>query len=294
MAVDLRQLRYFVAVCDAQQVTGAARQLHVAQPALTQALRSLERDVGVTLLDRHPRGVTPTKAGAQFYLDARAALDAVDAAVERARGGAREARRLRIGSLSGDDGVLDRALLQYRRDYPEFSVSWQALPFSRELASVVDDDVDASFLWSDYREPAGVRIERVAPFPLHLYVEINSPLARLDVVRFEHFEDGIWPGQHPSVPDEFADLYYMTAQRGHRPRRSNLQPLDATATWALIAEGRVLTVGPGPVRPTVAANLIAQRPVVDAEPFWGRIAYRTDNANPALGAFLAVLRAVAK
>ena len=49
--------------CESGRITGAARSLHLAQPALTQALQALEREVGVPLLDRHPKGVTPTAAG---------------------------------------------------------------------------------------------------------------------------------------------------------------------------------------------------------------------------------------
>jgi len=63
--VELRHLRYFVAVVEEGQISAAARRLHLAQPALTQAIQALELAVGVRLLDRHPRGVTPTAAGAR-------------------------------------------------------------------------------------------------------------------------------------------------------------------------------------------------------------------------------------
>ena len=56
-------------------------------------------------------------------------------------------------------------------------------------------------------------------------IDIGSPLAALRVVRFEDFEDRVWTGQHPAVPDEFADTFYLTALRGHRPRTARHTPL---------------------------------------------------------------------
>src|SRR5207302_1648110 len=62
-AVHLRYLRYFVAVGETRNLSRAAAQLHVAQPALSRQIRDLERELGVELLERHPKGVTPTPAG---------------------------------------------------------------------------------------------------------------------------------------------------------------------------------------------------------------------------------------
>ncbi|MGE0315145.1 MAG: LysR family transcriptional regulator [Lautropia sp.] len=79
--MNLRQLKYFVKVVEAGSMTRAAEQLFVAQPALGMQIRQLEEDVGVALLDRHSRGVTPTRAGALLLERARAIL----ALVEQAR-----------------------------------------------------------------------------------------------------------------------------------------------------------------------------------------------------------------
>ncbi len=76
--LDLRQFLYFVTVVEEGQITRAATRLHVAQPALSQAIAKLEDSVGVRLLERHARGVTPTPAGAAFLEKARAALTATE------------------------------------------------------------------------------------------------------------------------------------------------------------------------------------------------------------------------
>jgi len=75
MAFNRDHLRYFVAVADEGQITQAARRLFMAQPALSQAISQLESELGLRLLDRHPRGVTLTDAGEAFLEKARAAVD---------------------------------------------------------------------------------------------------------------------------------------------------------------------------------------------------------------------------
>src|ERR1700742_3203327 len=133
--IDLRHLRYFIAACETGQVTAAARSLHMAQPALTQALQTLEREVGVPLLERHPKGVTPTAAGARFYRDARATLASFDLTLARARNEGPAARTLRIGS-GASSPEIEHAVLQFRRELPDVAVAWRALGFNEEVAAV--------------------------------------------------------------------------------------------------------------------------------------------------------------
>ena len=81
MPLRLEQLRYFVTVAEEGQMTRAARKLHLAQPALSQAIAQLESELGIDLLVRHARGVTLTPAGETFVPKARLALAAADAQV---------------------------------------------------------------------------------------------------------------------------------------------------------------------------------------------------------------------
>ncbi len=89
--MSLAQLRYFVAVAEEQHVTRAARRLHIAQPPLTRAIRSLEDEVGAPLFTRTARGVRLLPAGAILLTRAREILDALDAAVAEARRAATDA-----------------------------------------------------------------------------------------------------------------------------------------------------------------------------------------------------------
>ena len=75
--MELRQLRYFVAVGEEQDYGRAAQRLHVAQPALSRQIQNLEEEIGFKLLDRLPRGVRTSKAGKLFLNDARQILEQV-------------------------------------------------------------------------------------------------------------------------------------------------------------------------------------------------------------------------
>ena len=81
--MELRHLRYFVAVCEALNFTKAAAQLRIAQPALSRQVQDLEDEIGVDLLKRSPRGVTITAEGKLFLEEAREVLKRADESVEK-------------------------------------------------------------------------------------------------------------------------------------------------------------------------------------------------------------------
>ena len=120
--MELRLLRYFVAVVDQRHYGRAAAQLHIAQPSLSRAIKQLERDVGAVLLDRSPAGVSVTAAGAALYDEARTVLDQVEHARARvaAAGGATV---LRVGSLAGAVEHAGSSLVTaFRRRHPDVDV----------------------------------------------------------------------------------------------------------------------------------------------------------------------------
>src|SRR4051794_36643813 len=109
--LDLRQLHYFVVVVEEGQMTRAAARLHIAQPALSQAVAKLETDPGGGLFERPPPGVTPTGAGSGFFGRASRALIAVEEAQEAVEPWLRAGPRVVIGfhEAAGD---LARALIR--------------------------------------------------------------------------------------------------------------------------------------------------------------------------------------
>ena len=128
--MDLRQLRYFVAVAEHGSISVAAQAVHIAQPALTRQMQALEDELGTALFERTTRGVKLTDAGKQLLTDASRLLDDTAAAKERAQ----RAGRGEIGHLSIALPVVQtlapmtaEVLRNYRREVPGVSISLRHL-----------------------------------------------------------------------------------------------------------------------------------------------------------------------
>ena len=158
MGVELRQLRYFVAVAEELHFGRAAERLLIAQSAVSQQVRRLERELGVELFDRSPRRVRLTEVGRCFLSAAREVLDAEQralAVVERfttARGAV-----LRIGTSTGMGRRLDQLLEALERLSPQTSVELVSGPVDQRLQRVADRTWDASFLRGEVDAPEQVR-----------------------------------------------------------------------------------------------------------------------------------------
>jgi DNA-binding transcriptional LysR family regulator len=146
--MNLRQLRYLVALADERHFTRAAAREHVAQPALSQQIRSLEAELGVALVERTTRKVAMTHAGELFVARARRALAELDAAQAELQSLAGvQAGRLSVGALH-TMGPVDLSLLlaRFHQRYPaiELIVREQS---SEELAAMLrGDEIDLAFL----------------------------------------------------------------------------------------------------------------------------------------------------
>lgn len=163
--MELRHLRYFVALAEALSFTRAAERLHISQPPLSIQISQLEEQVGAALFDRTSRRVQLTPAGQAFLQDARSILERVEAAGSHARAVAKGmAGRIEIG-LSGShfQGPLPRMIAGYMHDFPDVAVVLNELKPATQLEALrhrrIDlsisrtavDDVDliSARLWSD-------------------------------------------------------------------------------------------------------------------------------------------------
>lgn len=145
--MELRQLRYFIAVADHRHFGHAAEQLHIVQPAVSQQVQRLERELGLPLLDRTTRRVALTDAGERFLDHAREVIAAADRAQEAMRLlRAESPTRLRLGTTTGLGGHLARALDDLARRRPGQHVELLRLPEQERLARVSSGDLHAAFV----------------------------------------------------------------------------------------------------------------------------------------------------
>src|ERR1700675_26234 len=148
VGMELRHLRYFIAVAEAGSLTVAARKLHTSQPSLSRQIRDLEDDVGTQLLTRRARGIELTPAGRSFLEHARSVLSQVEAATEAARRVAHPAKpRFSMGFLTGHESTWMPEAMQILRDeLPNIDVMICS-QYSPQLANaLLEGNVDAAFL----------------------------------------------------------------------------------------------------------------------------------------------------
>jgi LysR family hca operon transcriptional activator len=182
--MELRHLRYFVAVAEEGSLTVAAeRRLHTAQPSLSRQIRDLEYEVGAQLMIRSARGIELTAAGRAFLDHARLALAQVDAAREAARRAAQPAKQsFALGFLTGKEiDWLPEAIRLLRDELPniEITVSSQ---YSPDLAeALVRGKLDAAFLRRETR-PTDLMFKVVATEPFVVVLPSDHRLASYEAI----------------------------------------------------------------------------------------------------------------
>ncbi len=172
--MELRQLRYFVAVAEERSFSRAALRLHVSQPPLSTQLKDLEAQLGVRLFERSNRGVTLTPAGQVFYDEVRGVLDRL----EQAKLKARHAQQGDIGSLSigfvsiADYGILPPAIQRFRSRYPGVEIQLHELTTDVQIREIQAGRLDLGIGLGPVEEPA-LSFTRVT----HEHLVLAAPLA---------------------------------------------------------------------------------------------------------------------
>jgi DNA-binding transcriptional LysR family regulator len=183
VAVELRQLEYFVAVAEHLHFGRAAEALSIGQPAVSQQIARLERELGVSLLDRTPRTVRLTAAGCRFLTEARAVLTAVEraraAAIDSAVGDS--ARMLRIGSSTGMGERLALVLASLSESAPWISTELVSAPTRARLERVAAGQLDAAFV-RGIPSAKGVELMEVWQDQLLVALPASHELSSRDVV----------------------------------------------------------------------------------------------------------------
>jgi DNA-binding transcriptional LysR family regulator len=218
--MELRHLRYFVAVAEEENITRAAVRLHVSQPGLSRQVRDLENELGFALLERGARTVRLTEAGRVFASEARAVL-------ERAEQGIKTARALAIGGMTGDIQIayspsltvqiLPKAMRQFQNACPRVRVHLYDLSTEEMVAQLLEGKLDLTL----GVQPCGkalrsLRFVELAQYPLCLAVAPTHPLANGSKVNVAELPSesliGYSRKEYPEYHDQIEALFRAHAR----------------------------------------------------------------------------------
>jgi DNA-binding transcriptional LysR family regulator len=179
--MDLRHLRYFVAVAEEGHVTRAAERLGIQQPPLSQQIKALETELEVQLFRRKPRGVELTEAGESLLVDARRILDQVAAALARAQRTARgEQGRLAVGFTASAPfhPFVTRIIRDFRTAHPLVSMTLQESGTAELVEDLLSERLDVAFVRSAVSKAEGLAVYNLFEEPMVAALPARHPLAR--------------------------------------------------------------------------------------------------------------------
>lgn len=277
------QLRYFVTVSEEGQITRAAKRLHLAQPALSQAIAQLESELGVTLLMRHPRGVTLTDAGEAFLVKARAVLAAEAETSQTALALRRAASdAIAIGFIGAPPSLGSPELFgAFAERHPHAQISFLDLPFPRGRTASWLADVDVAFCHAPMVEP-GICVQPVRVEPRALVAHRSHALAGYPELGVADVLNETFVSYHPEVQPAWVAFHSLDDHRGGPPGEvTGDHALSTLQMLGIMSSARAVTTvpyGDAKLALQVLPDIVAT-PLHDAAPAAMSLLWREDTSS---------------
>ncbi|TMB99988.1 MAG: LysR family transcriptional regulator [Chloroflexi bacterium] len=294
--LELRQLRAFVAIADHGHYGRAADSVGLTQPAITQRIKALERELGTPLLTRSARGVNLTSAGQALIEHARRLLLIEDRAVRALHDHAKGVvGRLRISYLTlWDFGPPANIVAEFRRRYPAVVLEMSTGYSQANMDRLVAGNVDFAFVGVSIGERRGIAIRTLDRHEMVVVMTPQHPLALIDRVPIERLRGEPLISVPPGVNNSLvaASLSWLGRHTGESPTVVREEPPDQIAA-ALMRTGNAIALM------TVHRAEIAQkdgliyRSLVPSPMIEYGAAYFRDDPSPALANLLEVVDEVA-
>lgn len=299
--MELRHLRYFVVVAEEGHFTRAAERLGMQQPPLSQQIRALEQELGFDLFRRHPKGAALTAGGEVFLLEARAILEGVDRAVERAGRAADGIHgRLAVGftSSAAAHPLIPRLMRAYREAWPQVELEFREGNAAELSEAVEQERLDAAFLRRPVGQFEGVAFQPLLEEELLLVLPVGHPalagrgkgkrpVVPLAALRDERFI----LVRRSGAPGMYADLVEACVQAGFVPNVA-IEVERMLTNISLVAAGAGVSAVPASMQGFHAESVVYCA-IADAPPRLSApltLAWREDSPRPTLRHLLELAR----
>lgn len=287
--MELRHLRYFVAVADTLNFRRAAELVHIEQSPLSQQIRNLEQELGVELFTRTKRRVALTHAGQVFLADAQAILARSEESMDRARRAARGS----IGNLaiayltSMTNAFTDQVIREYRKRFPDVALSFSDLIPATILHSIAERTADVGLLRGIFQHE-GLVVEDLGSEPLIVVLPRDHPLTRKEKLTGRD----LMREPFVLVPDEGAmgmnDIIRAYCQgHGFTPQLHAEGNQIQSVIW-LVNIGLGVSLLPASLRGLRRENIV-YRELQDPPRITAKLVYRHGDDSPALANFIKVV-----
>jgi DNA-binding transcriptional LysR family regulator len=301
--MELRHLRYFVAIAEERSITRAAERLHMQQPPLSQQLRALESELRFRLFERCPKGVELTAAGAVFLDEARALLASAELAKER---GSRVAAGFE-GSLSigltnsaAAHRFAPESIAAFRRKYAGIHLSFDEGNAATLTQAVLHSALEVAFVRAPVHEPPELRCDKLFDEPMLIALASSHPLAKASDRRGASLRlrdlsnEPFILVRRPGAPGMYADLITTCRAAGFTPRIEH-EVASMITNLLLVAAGVGVTVVPASMRET-HAPLVTYLPIRGPHRLIAPMTLltRKDATNPAVRSFVALAKAMSR
>jgi DNA-binding transcriptional LysR family regulator len=295
--MELRHLRYFVAVADELNFTRAARRLGIAQPSLSSQMRQLETEMGTPLFRRETRGVELTDAGKLMFEEARVILAELERAktrvARRARG---ETGKINIGSAGATyfHPLIPAIIREFRKEHPDVVLMPEESNTSLLLARLRAGAIDVAFVRSPPSDTDGLSFDPLVEEPIIIALPADHPLARSTSAPLSAL------AQEPIIlftrainPPVYDAILGAFAHAGVSPNLTQEAPQVPSAI-PMVAAGLGVTLVPDSLRrlhPDGVAFVAVEGPTVPADVC---LAYRRTQRSAAVKNFVMVARRLAQ
>jgi DNA-binding transcriptional LysR family regulator len=238
--MELRHIRYFLAVAEEQNFTRAAARVGIGQPPLSQQIKDLETEVGAPLFHRIPQGAELTEAGRAFLENVRV----IPVQTERATRAAQRAARGEIGSLrvgfvgsAPFNRVMPATIRSFRRAYPDVEMSFEESNAMRLIASLKDGELDAAFFRVNESPSDDLQIRLISEERMVVVLPATHPAAKsveIDLVRLRN--DALILVPRDVGPSLFDTVMLTCRQAGFEPILGQSAPQLSSVVSLVAAE----------------------------------------------------------